>query len=104
MPKPPTDIHDEWFAQAHESGRCAICGKTGVLEAHHIKRRELRVAWMPENAILLCRDHHRLAHNDKTMFMLALKGAAPDKWQFQQDHGNDSPTWDDVRARLKEKS
>lgn len=47
------------------NGKCAICGSSDCVEAHHI----VPLAVLPQlrldndNIILLCSDCHRLAHN-----------------------------------------
>ena len=102
MSKPPEDIRKMWFAIAHGQPVCAFRGKTcQVLEAHHIIPRQSRIAWMPQNAILLCRHHHEFAHNDRPVFMFALKGTCREQWFWVETHKNKTATWDEVRAELR---
>ena len=43
-------------------GRCAVCGKTEGLEAHHmISVARCLTRWNPMNGLLLCSQHHRLS-------------------------------------------
>ena len=100
MSKPPDNIKKIWFTFAHGPLRCEMCGATYGLEAHHIVRRELHIAWMPENAILLCHDHHVAAHKDKPYFRWALKGKWPERWKWVDDNENKTATWDEVREAL----
>jgi hypothetical protein len=71
-----------WGATIHESGECAICGRTQNLEAHHIIHRHRRTTRTdPRNGILLCREHHRgkqSAHNSPRWFLEWLDEHRPE--------------------------
>jgi len=53
-----------WAIKVKEmaGGKCAICGKTEYLNAHHIIPREVADSrWEPLNGIALCPLHHKFS-------------------------------------------
>jgi len=64
-----------WSDIIHEkyNHRCAFCGETFALAAHHIRsRRFASTRWEVLNGILLCRKEHFLSHSDPEAFRRLL--------------------------------
>ena len=60
-----------WSEIVHEvyNHRCAFCGETFALAAHHIRsRRFSSTRWNTDNGVLVCRKHHFCSHNDSEAF------------------------------------
>ena len=60
-----------WSDIIHEkyNHRCAFCGETFALAAHHIRsRRFSSTRWEVSNGVLVCRKHHFCSHNDPEAF------------------------------------
>jgi len=72
-----------WGQAIHAAGRCAVCGRTDGLEAHHIIHRNRHATSNDQRAgILLCREHHRgkqSAHNTPRWFMAWLAENRPEQ-------------------------
>lgn len=92
-----------WSLKIRSTGKCAKCGKTSYLNAHHIYgRRMLSVRWDLDNGICLCSGCHTLcadsAHQDPMDFYdfivdlkgeewlndLRLKAHAVKKWSLEE--------------------
>lgn len=80
MAKHPSDsyLNHYWrrAVLAQWGNRCALCGRGGDLECHHIiKRRYVLLRYDWRNGIPLCADCHRLAHSEKGR--VAISQAVP---------------------------
>ncbi len=52
-----------WSLQVRTVGECAICGRAGKLDAHHlIGRKRYRYRYHLDNGICLCPGHHTFAN------------------------------------------
>lgn len=66
--------------------KCAVCGKTGRLEAHHIFTRSRRATrWFIDNGILLCANCHKFspilsAHKAPRAFFSWLENKMGKPW------------------------
>lgn len=75
-----------WREIIHQQGKCAVCGKTGRLEAHHIFTRSKRsTRWLVENGILLCSACHKFsptlsAHKAPYAFFKWIEQRNGKKW------------------------
>ena len=73
---------------AQEGKKCAICGDTEFLNAHHLIPRELLVYRHDlRNSVLLCPIHHKYgfllsAHRNPVRFMLWLMRTRPVTWKW----------------------
>jgi len=62
-----------WSENVRSYGRCEVCGRTGLLNAHHIfGRRNRTLRWELRNGVCLCFSHHKgqpqSAHEDPEWF------------------------------------
>ena len=69
-----------WARRVRERDKCCrFCGSKRNLDAAHIFNRwQLRTRWLLANGLILCRNCHEDAHNDRTRFEMrcyALLGA-----------------------------
>ena len=77
-----------WYAALHRRWkRCAKCNSSPVEIHHLVPKARLATAWLPENGLPLCSEHHRLskvfsAHETKNEFLLWLKDKYPGKWAW----------------------
>lgn len=72
-------INEKW------KGKCAICGKSEKLNAHHyIGRRNRATRWYIPNGILLCVEHHKFgiqsAHEQPEWFREQMLHLLGDAW------------------------
>jgi hypothetical protein len=71
-----------------QGGKCAICGSTEHINAHHMVPREvLLFRHNPQNGILLCPSHHKYsfllsAHRNPVRFALWLMANQPERWKW----------------------
>jgi len=73
-----------WGAAIHAAGQCAICGRGGTLEAHHlISRGHKAFKDDPKNGLLLCWTHHHGSklspHGSPKAFMAWLEIHRPEQ-------------------------
>ena len=87
--------HEAWREQVYAitGGCCAVCGRRGRLDPHHIlgKGAYPRYRFAVENGLPLCRFHHRTgcrghisAHGTPRKFDEWLKEHYVDKWKWLQ--------------------
>jgi len=70
------DAADMWFSKCVRArdGHCMICGTTENLDCCHVYgRRNKVVRWSLDNAISLCRYHHRQMGENPALFMEMLE-------------------------------
>ena len=81
-----------WSQMICQAGCCAVCGRRGYLEAHHLIRRNyFATRHRVECGMCLCRHHHRFCdqvspHLVPKAFEAWLKQAYPERYQWVQDH------------------
>jgi 5-methylcytosine-specific restriction endonuclease McrA len=81
-------LDKEWREQvkAIYNNKCAICGETKMLNAHHIIPKEIKeFRWDIDNAIALCPKHHRFgfkisAHQNPLIFLLLFEKLYPERY------------------------
>lgn len=90
-----------WSRQVRKAGRCAVCGTTKNLQAHHLISR-----WVPQlrhdimNGVCLCPLHHKWgkqisAHQSPMGLAWTLMREMPDAWRWLMQTFQ---YWDDVTA------
>ncbi|MGQ4874267.1 MAG: HNH endonuclease [Promethearchaeia archaeon] len=70
----------EWKLKIKErdDSKCQICGRTDIINCHHIFPREIKkLRWVEDNGICLCPKHHKFsleisAHRNPLAFILFL--------------------------------
>ena len=80
-----------WAASVHSAGRCAVCGRTDGLEAHHLIGRGHKLFRTdPLNSLLLCWQHHHGStlspHGAPKAFREWLKITYPEKYKWVQEN------------------
>ena len=69
-------------------GKCAVCGESIFVQAHHLVPREILLfRHCVNNGILLCPKHHKYnfllsAHRNPVRFHLWLIANLPEKWKW----------------------
>ena len=58
----PTRIRDKKLYYAYKKDYCEYCGATHWLERHHIIKRSQMGGDEHSNLIILCKNHHDMAH------------------------------------------
>ena len=73
-------------------GKCAYCGDTKYLNAHHLIDRGISgTRHSPPNGILLCPSHHKFnrrcsAHRGPVVFAAWLQKTYPKTWNWVQEN------------------
>ena len=81
-----------WSQVIRQQGYCAVCGRRGNLEAHHlIGRSHFATRHRVECGLCLCRHHHRFCnqispHLAPKAFEAWLQKAFPERDQWVQHH------------------
>ena len=81
-----------WSQVICQQGCCAVCGRRGNLEAHHlIGRNHFATRHRIECGLCLCRHHHRFdseisPHLAPQAFEAWLQKAFPERYQWVQEH------------------
>lgn len=79
-----------WSLIIKQKGRCEICGKIGLLNAHHVEgRRNLNLRWDVRNGCCLCAYCHtfgvKSAHNSPFWFEQEFKKRRPEDYKYIQN-------------------
>jgi 5-methylcytosine-specific restriction endonuclease McrA len=89
------DIADNIFSKiVRKKGLCIKCGQSQFsvpLEcAHIVGRANIALRWDANNAIPLCRDCHRWAHDKPKLFKAWFKEKFPDRYAWIMLHKDDT--------------
>lgn len=82
-----------WSAIIRGGGKCEVCGKIGLLNAHHIiGRRNYNLRWDVRNGVCLCPGCHtfsnRSAHQDPERFHDWLEENRPEDIEYLRTERN----------------
>lgn len=96
IPKLKRKLLKLWSKKIHElySNKCAICGKEGKLDAHHIEDKSCNyLRYDLNNGVLLCPSHHKFGHNSAhkspIFFISWLIENERDKWIYLSKYRNE---------------
>jgi len=89
--------------------KCEVCGKTDILNSHHIVgRRNRRVRWDVRDGVCLCVKHHKFgiesAHEDPLWFREWLEDKRWEDYAYLYTVKNQIKKWtlEDMEKRLEE--
>jgi hypothetical protein len=89
--------------------KCEVCGKTDILNSHHIVgRRNRRVRWDVRDGVCLCVKHHKLgiesAHEDPLWFREWLEDKRWEDYAYLYTVKNQIKKWtlEDMEEQLEE--